>query len=266
MPKENTHLFFAHEVAKRIENEKLKKIFLENIDYLYIGAIIPDAFLFWDDAKKNIISDKIHELSIKNLIDEARKEKRGEDVAFIFGLLTHFALDFVFHPVIIALTGDLNGNDRKKQEENIFKHQYWETYLDKAVNQKYFVKDLFKPNLIKNISVLELFCDELKISKKEAIKTFRRQLFINSLLGNKGVYCLACLLNKLGIIEKNHINLLQMNLKDFGKLRDDQETIPSVIKYFDASAKNYKETSIRELFSQSEKMALDSIKDAFDNF
>lgn len=258
MPKENTHLMFADQVAGNLKDEKLKAAIYENIRYAYIGAVIPDAFLFWQDPEKEKISEDIHgkdgEINrplISALIKEYAKEKRGEDLAFIFGLITHFALDFIFHPIIIAATGDMSEKDAKKRKEIVFAHQYWETYLDKVVNQKYFVKDLVDANLVRDISIFKNFCQIIGVSKEEGRKTLKRQYLINSLLGIRPVYYLALLLNKIGIVQNNHVKLLEMNLKNFSELKGEEQTIPDLIAYTDAKTGESRKINVADIFDEA---------------
>ncbi|MFZ2253539.1 MAG: zinc dependent phospholipase C family protein, partial [Minisyncoccia bacterium] len=140
MPKENTHLYFADNICKEIDNGEFIKIIAKHRNLFYLGSFFPDVFFYSKHDRIKEFGHFIHgrdgnltnEL-IFNLLDNAKDKKSEPDLIFTLGVLAHFALDITFHPIINYLSHDPSDYNRE-----LYLHHHYETLLDSIVNGKFY--------------------------------------------------------------------------------------------------------------------------------
>ena len=143
-------MFLADQIYKKIKDKKVKVIIKKHKDYYLLGSVMPDVAIYGQckfhkltHGDGNILTNKI----IFDMLDRSKDEK---DLAFVYGYLTHYAVDTVFHPVVYYLVG--NHNDLK-QGKSILRHFRIETNLNWKLNKEKFnfVRDIsFKSSVFSN--------------------------------------------------------------------------------------------------------------------
>ena len=105
---ENTHLWAAEQIKSRIKSRIIKETIGINLDYYHLGAIFPDVLFYSRDPGVRAAAYFLHGetgVPTNNFIFQVLDSIRGlhdeKNLAFIWGFLTHCALDIVFHPVVI---------------------------------------------------------------------------------------------------------------------------------------------------------------------
>ena len=288
MVKGNTHLFSADMILKKIKNKEIKKIINSNIDYYYLGSVIPDSFFFHNKEDIKKISDSLHGKDgnltnkiIFNVLDKIKKtnkkilltqnkfslvnkisnfiNKDKEELAFIFGYITHCALDIIFHPIIYFLSGNYYDKDKEKRDKTAYLHYNIETYIDNKVNNSFFVQNLVKVRLINDLSFTEVIMKNMNAPLKEIKRALRRQIFFNKLFRSESVFNILYLLNKTGIVYKKNLSLFYGNLK--------KEKIElNKIQYKDLISGKAKQTNLNKLFTESFYLASQMINSAYDYY
>lgn len=128
MPKENTHLHFALEVAAQSDLSELQK---HERCYL-AGSVFPDIFYYTPGHA--CISRKLHGeiafptneiiLKLLRLLKQNRNERM---LAFTLGYVTHSTLDILLHPLVNDWVDAHNPQDTKEEK---YWHMLCETALD----------------------------------------------------------------------------------------------------------------------------------------
>ncbi|MFA6171451.1 MAG: zinc dependent phospholipase C family protein [Patescibacteria group bacterium] len=267
MPKENTHLFFAHEVKAKF-NPELAEIIRKYKDYYYLGSVAPDIF-FYGSKKDWKVSAALHgkdgEPANKIVIEilELAKEKRShKNLAFAIGYLTHCALDEVFHPVVVYLTGDIFSEDPKVLGRANYLHRQWETELDEDINGRYFFSQLVKIRLFGKLAYPKIIRKRFGLPFNKFFILANKHRLVNFLTRSRPAYYLLKLLVKSGLyIKKEDLALCYSNLENEKKL------IPSgEIVYRDIISGVNKKTSVAELLGSAEAKALVMINASFKYF
>jgi hypothetical protein len=270
VPKENTHLYFSRKIIAGLPDGELKNTIRENLDFFNLGTVFPDLFLYSLNKKEQSISDALHGKDgeatnkiIFELLENARKKQSAKELSFALGYLSHCVMDIVFHPVIIYLTGNIFSPDPKKNREAIHRHHILETFLDMKVNGRNHFKDIVKAKAAENMDVFKILENTFNVSAKKAEKIFRRQYFVNGILGNKFFYALSFFLEKIGLLNKKYLELLHINLNDYRALKN-MDLLPEKITYLDLITGVQNSATLDDLFEKATGLAVSRIESAFD--
>ncbi len=156
MPRDLTHVVFADEIREKL-SPAARKDTGENPAAYHMGAIAHDAFLYGSQPK---LATKIHgglgddtRAVIIEMMDDARAEKNPDRQAmkraFVYGFLSHAAVDATFHPFVYSVSGSQvpeNNPDQKHVDLAKTRHRYIETWLDvHFLREKGLSLDTFKP-------------------------------------------------------------------------------------------------------------------------
>lgn len=268
MPKENTHLYFAHQIIDQTEQAEWRRIANENLQAYYLGSVMPDTFYYSPKAAVRSISEILHgrhgELTngiIFDLLDQAREHASEADLAFALGYLTHEALDITFHPLIYYLSGNYFDEDEGRRLEAMYLHRHLETFLDRKVNENFFFHDLIRLKVIKKLHFPELLKAKFGVKTGETAELLIRKnlasLFQNSTLAYYFVYSLF----KLGVKKaKLFYGLFYPNLNA------DARIIPDLVDYRDIITGHPKRELITDLFDQADDLASDYFEAAFNYY
>lgn len=202
MPKESSHLYLAGKVANQIKNKNIKKIIKNNFYFYQIGSFSPDIFSYGKKLAITKISRNIHgdkeEKTNKIIFEMLDKIDKGDEknLAFIFGFLTHLAVDITFHPLVYYFTGKAGIS-----KIALYRHIAFETSLDKFFHSKFIIPfpSFEKINQLVFLNILE---KEYQMSKKELAKNYQRQYWYNQLFRNKLAYWILKILNKLRLFNQ----------------------------------------------------------------
>jgi hypothetical protein len=252
MPKENTHISFANDLLSVIKKKKktVGKIIEDELFSYRMGSYFPDIFYY--DKRFKYVSAHIHgeknNQGTNQLIFFLLRSIEKNDTAslsFIFGLLTHFALDITFHPLI------------NHQTKDIYEHVRFETNLDKEINgKKSLIKkiDLKTVSSNKAISKLERFFD---LPSGKIAKLYKKHFLFNSIFRCSAAYFILFIMEKFKIIPKDNLGLFYADLKknelDLGKYYD----------FIDPNTQDGKRVKIDELFDKAGDLAVQYIITAY---
>ena len=162
MPSLITHDIFAKEVYKRLDDKIKNKFSKEKIiyqtfaqshDYLFYYK----SFSIRKSRKINFLGKIGHrrktQAYIFNIIKNIKKyhlENYQPDVAYLFGVITHFILDSTCHPLIFYKTGIY---DPRVKETYKYRgmHSLMERNIDTLYFKKYYGKEYKTCNVSKDI-------------------------------------------------------------------------------------------------------------------
>ena len=255
MPKENTHIYFATKLLKKLDNQELSSLLRNHINSYYLGSLTPDTFYY---NKDHTISDFLHGVHgnltndiIFKFLDSVKKTKNQQDLAFILGYISHCALDIIFHPIIYFLSGDYYDSNKIRRIENIYLHRHLETSLDNIVSNFGFNLSINK-KMIKSLNSISIISNHFKITTDIMLQTYKKQIWTNKLFKIDLLFNLAYLLFNLGIY-KNKTNLGFF----YRNLAKDKTTIPKEYDFQDIITGEKSYLSIDELFLAAQKLAID---------
>jgi hypothetical protein len=257
MPTENTHLYFADKILKK--NEICHPAVKRHIKCFYLGSICPDAF-YWTNREpvKNVFLfiHKSSGLPLKNLIfdwlDILKQNRSEKELVFLFGFLTHCALDIAFHPGINAIAGDIFDENPEKCKQACYVHAYVECYIDKKFNHTSFFKRLQLDD-IKLLAGIEFFARRFGIPKGEIYRSYRRQKAINLMYRSKVAYHMIYFLQKFNLCSLYALPYFDENLKQ------DRRNINHIMAYKHPATGQRVEKTVGDLFADAHRLAADLI-------
>lgn len=140
MPKEYTHWCLIKNSVTAIP-PKARSVIKKHLPFFYIGAVLPDCYMYSFSTQGTALSRKFHEafhspafsrkarLNMKRFV-EARTSfppsVRGAELSLAAGILGHVTADHVFHPMVDAVSGKGIHSERKRQ----YMHIGLETQID----------------------------------------------------------------------------------------------------------------------------------------
>ncbi len=246
MPKENTHIYSSKKFLETIDDGELKKIISDNDKYFYLGSISPDVFSY--KKKLEYISDYIHCSGKSNeiifeLLDFCREKNDYKDLAFIFGLLSHFALDIIFHPIIFYFTGDYGDENKNKRQQARILHRHLETYLDKKIAKNYFWNKI-DLKILDNSSFNRFIRNKFNIKEEEIKKAYYSNFYANKIFKSKVAYLFFKIAKVFGIIQEEHRGLF------YGDLKIKRIELQKKFEYRNLVSGEIKSSSINELMEE----------------
>lgn len=156
MPRDLTHVILADDIRAGLP-AGTRRCAEEFESAFHQGAISHDSFLYGSDSG---LSTKMHggfgddtRAVVLEMLDDVRKEKdpvrRDIQKAFVYGFLTHSAVDSVFHPFVYSVSGSQvreNNPDEDRVKQAKTRHRYVETWLDvHFLKRKGRDQDTFQP-------------------------------------------------------------------------------------------------------------------------
>lgn len=253
MPKENTHLYFAHELSEKFENVQIKALVKKNLRYFYFGSVVPDTFYYGHGEAQRKISEYLHgrygNLTSKivfEMLDKAKHHQSEKDLAFVFGYLTHCALDITFHPMVYYLSGNYYDHDLSKAADAIYLHRHLETYLDHKINDSFYYNDLIDYRKLRGLSFSRLISKKFDISIMAIERILKRKALFLRFIKNDYILSILYLLYRPKFYKyKMFLGLF------YGNLKRDHRNIPEVINYRDILTGAKLQTNIYDLFDRS---------------
>jgi len=261
---ENTHLWAADVVKNRITEEALRELIITHIDYYNFGAVFPDTFSFSHSRKTKDISNLIHGNTgaltnglVFDMLDHVKQTRDKKNLAFIYGFLTHCAMDIVFHPIVRYFSGYKPGNNYQAASESSYLHWHYETQIDKQFNNEFYLDEIIKPTVVQNLIITSI----LNVSEQTILDCLKKQItyfkrFRRGYTYNK----IFRILSRVGLAEKNYLGGFYANLKV------DPARIPENIRYKDIISGEKKETTLNNLMNQGIKMSIKMVESAYDYY
>jgi hypothetical protein len=252
---ENTHLFVAQSVLSQIKTSEIKKIISENIDYYNLGSIFPDIFSFRKNPTLFNKSTLMHDGKSSNKIFFKALDLTSDDsnLAFLFGYLTHCAADIVVHPIIVYFSGYRETLSNKEKELSGYLHLHFETQIDNKVNNKYYVDQMIKTDVVNDLIMDKV----LNISKKEIRTSFRIHKSYFRLFLSRFIYHIFKILCSLSLINKKKLGLFYKNL-EYDKTR-----LPNQLVYQDLFDGHEKTTTINKMMQDSINLSIEKINTTY---
>ena len=107
MPANFAHFKFGKLVLATLPMEE-KKVILDAFDSFAVGVHGPDILFYYKPIGKNAVNQKgnrMHEEEAYPFFQKAKatylsRNRREEDLAYLFGFICHFALDSTCHPIV----------------------------------------------------------------------------------------------------------------------------------------------------------------------
>ena len=235
MPKENTHLFFAQMLLERLSGRDPYSLLEDHKKEFFLGSILPDAFFYHPKREVNAVSKRLHgigdnprEITAAFLMG-ARDRLAVQDLAYTLGYLSHCALDKVFHPIIVNLSGNYRDPDPVKRSAAQYRHRLLETDLDRRINTRCFVGQMIDLRPLSGINSLGILSERTKVSLTRLKFSYRLQRRANRLFKTKWAYYLARLIEKSGKSElKVILPLFYAHTDPDGRLYPEEVMIPSI--------------------------------------
>ena len=122
---ENTHLWAAEQIKNSIENRLIAETIGSYSDFYFLGAIFPDSLYYSRAPRLSRAAYFLHgdtgvptNAFIFDVLDQVKDKADEKTLVFVWGFLTHCAMDIVFHPLIFYFSGYSPQNDQTSQPGN----------------------------------------------------------------------------------------------------------------------------------------------------
>ncbi|MBR4178810.1 MAG: zinc dependent phospholipase C family protein [Bacilli bacterium] len=133
MPTYKTHAIHITKCNDYID----KRIDL-NLEDLKVFSFGPDSLVFTDPIVFNLQHNKDSRYFFMYLLNEIKQNHELENpelIAFLYGQISHYILDYTFHPYVYYLTGNM------KLNKMIHPHMQLEFWIDNYIMDKYGIYD-----------------------------------------------------------------------------------------------------------------------------
>jgi hypothetical protein len=255
MPKENTHLWFAHDLLDYLPEASLRGDISHSIDEYHLGSFIPDTFFYSRTKSIENVSEVLHGKAgsltntvIFRVLDEAMT---GRDIAFILGYISHCALDIVFHPMINSLSGDYYDEDPREREKAVTLHRRIETCIDVEIGNPLRIYRLVRLKTIRGLVFEDIVSRSFSVPVEGIRSTLSKQLLLNRMFASITAYRALSLAHRLGIVKtKEHLSLF------YGSALHERPILQDPLRYHTSEAGPELVTSLAELFARAREKAL----------
>jgi len=264
MPKENTHIYFAHGLIEHMHEEEIIRLIKGHIHAYYLGSVIPDTFYYSPKASLEIVSETLHGRhgnTTNDIIFKVLEHLQGDqDTAFILGYITHCALDMTFHPLVYYLSGNYYSEPPAANDRAVYMHRRIETYIDSRLDNTLRIYDIVKPAHIRGLIFEKIISDDFSLPIKEIYNTLWYQLCSNRIFASRAAYRIFKLSHRVNILK----GISQLGLF-YSDVRHGIKPLPDGhIAYRDIITGQDRHTTINGLFDAARTRALPMIKAAFD--
>ncbi|HOS97024.1 MAG TPA: zinc dependent phospholipase C family protein [Deltaproteobacteria bacterium] len=261
MPKENTHLLFAHGLLEDLTGRPMLKEISGNLNAYLLGSIIPDTFYYGSRKGLTRISETFHGRDgnpTNTTIIQVLQAARGpRDVAFILGYITHCALDITFHPVVYYLSGNYYDQDPVKKQQAVHRHRRLETCMDASLENPLRLHRLIRTRFLEGLAFEEIVTSQHQTPIGDIRASLRRQIVLNLLFTSTVAYCLARMAVRQGMVDDpSYLGLFYA---------DAPRTVclPSPLRVADLVEGRERTTTVAELFTQARGLACTMMEAAY---
>ena len=260
---ENTHLWAAEQIKSRIKNRFIEETIAGNLDFYHLGAIFPDVLFYSKDPRIRSAAYFLHGETgtptnefIFAVLDPIRDTHDEKNLAFIWGYLTHCAMDIVFHPAVIYYTGYDPQGDRSRQLHYDYLHLHIETIIDRHFNKGIFLENIINPTIVNDLVI-----PPIQNVTRPAIKNcLKRQIFYFRLVHSRLYYIVFKICAQMGLVDKRLIAGFYANLKV------ENRKLPEKLIYRDIITGRVKETQLEDLMEAGVTTAVKMVKAAYDYY
>ena len=260
---ENTHLWAAEKIRGRIKNKKIEDIIAANIDHYHLGAFFPDILFFNQDPKIRDSASFLHgakgvptNVFIFEILDHIRGSRDEKNLAFICGVLTHFAMDIVFHPLVFYFSGYNPQNGPGEQRQSAYLHWHYETLIDRHFNQKVFLERVVNPAVVDDVAMPLI----QNISRSTLKSSLQRQIFYFRRIHSRFYYLIFKLLAGIGLLDQQLVGGFYPNLNV------EKKRLPEKLIYRDIISGEDREATLDGLLEKAISLAVKMIASAYEYY
>jgi hypothetical protein len=260
---ENTHLWAAEQIRNRIANRIIEETIGNNLDYYHLGAIFPDVLFYSRDPK---ISETAHILHGKagaptnefifDVLDQIKDTLDEKNLVFIWGFLTHCAMDIAFHPVVFYFSGYDPQDDHNRRLHSEYLHLHYETIIDRHFNNGIFLENIIKPAIVKDLIIPPMW----DISRQYIENCLKRQIFYFRLIHCRLYYLIFKMFANLGLADKRLVAGFYANLNV------ETKKLPEKLNYRDIISGSDKEVRLEDLMEDGVNMAIKMVAAAYNYY
>jgi hypothetical protein len=260
---ENTHLWAAEQIRSRIENRLIAETIGSDLDFYYLGAVFPDILYYSKDPRISRAAYFLHgdtgvptNAFIFDVLDQVKDRPDEKTLVFIWGFLTHCAMDIVFHPVVFYFSGYAPQDDQTSQLHSEYLHLHYETIIDRHFNKGIFLENMIKPGIVKDLAIPSI----RNISRRDIESCLKKQIFYFRLIHSRLYYLIFKMFAKMGLVDKRLVAGFYANL--------DVETkkLPEKLSYQDIISGSHRETTLEDLLEDGINMAVMMIEAAYEYY
>ena len=260
---ENTHLWAAEQIRSRIENRLIAETIGSYTDFYYLGAVFPDTLYYSKAPRISRAAYFLHgdtgvptNAFIFDVLDQVKDRPDEKTLAFIWGFLTHCAMDIVFHPVIFYFSGYAPQDDQTSQLHSEYLHLHYETIIDQHFNKEIFLENVINPAIVKDLE----FPSIRNIFRRDIESCLKKQIFYFRLIHSRLYYIVFKMLANMGLADKRLVAGFYANLAV------ETKKLPQKLIYRDIFSGSDMETTLEELMEESINMALKMVAAAYDYY
>jgi hypothetical protein len=261
MPKENTHLHFAHGLLEDLAGRPMLKEISEHQNAYLLGSIMPDTFYYGSRKELAGIAETFHgrdgtptNTTILQVLQAARGPR---DVAFILGYITHCALDITFHPVVYYLSGNYYDQDPVKKQQAVHRHRQLETCMDASLENPLRFHRLIRTRFLEGLVFEEIVTSQYRTRPGDIRASLRRQIVFNLLFTSTAAYRLARMAVRLGMVhDPSYLGLFYADASS-------NACLSSSFRVADLVDGREQTTSVAELFTQARCLACTMMEAAY---
>ena len=260
---ENTHLWAAEKIRGRIQDKVIQNIIGTNIDAYHFGAIFPDVLYYSKDPKISEAAYHLHGATgaptnafIFDVLDQIRGTLDQKNLAFVWGTLTHCAMDIVFHPLVFYFSGFDPKDGKRDQAKSGYLHLHYETIIDRHFNKEIFLENVVRPTVLEDLIIP---CIQ-NISRQNIRNCLKTQMFYFRLIHSRLYYLIYKVLAHIGLVDKKLVAGFYANLSV------DSHKLPEVLHYRDIISGDNKEESLDGLMEEGINMAIKMIEAAYEYY
>jgi hypothetical protein len=244
MPYENTHLYLADKVKRKLGGRALNAALDAHLAYFQLGSIFPDTLFYSKEEEINRVAYKLHgddgqptSRFVFDVLDVARDSNSQRDFAFIAGYLTHCAADITFHPLVFYMSGYKPNAGKTRKQKASYLHWKYETLIDSRLNDVFRFEKCIQPRLIHNLIAPEVLGVEAE-TLEAALKKQKRYF---SKIGSRFYYHAFRVMGALGCVPPESVAGF------YHSLNTGDISLPERIHYRDVLSGENLETSLESL-------------------
>ncbi|MEA3230380.1 MAG: zinc dependent phospholipase C family protein [Thermodesulfobacteriota bacterium] len=260
MASENTHIFLADRIREEINDDVLKQFISGHMDYYFLGSIFPDILFYSKDKQIVDIAYNLHgedgvptNRIVFDLLDRIKRKKDGNNFAFVSGLLTHYAADITFHPVVFYFSGYQANGSKREKDRSAYLHWHYETSIDVQINDRFYLDKSINPETIRHLVIPKI----LGIHESVIGDALKRQIKYFSLTRNRLYFVIFKILTKLGLFPVNAVAGFHENLKK------EDIRLPDPIQYKDVITGEPQKTTLNDMMEEAVQLGCRMIETAY---
>lgn len=258
---ENTHLWAAERIRNRIENPSVAQTIANHLDHYHLGAIFPDILFYSKNPDVSRAAYYLHgdtgartNAFVFEVLDQIKNKPDENSLVFVWGFLTHCAMDMVFHPVLFYFAGYDPADDRDRQLHTDYLHLHYETIIDRHFNQEIFLEDMIKPAVTRELMIPSLG----NVSSRDLENCLKKQIFYFRLIHSRLYYIVFKMLANMGMVDKRLVAGFYANLAV------ETRKLPPKLTYRDLITGSDMQTTLEDLMEEGINRAIKMVAAAHD--